>query len=269
MMAQDMWPIFAVYASSMIASVIGLRARVPENTCAGVIVALAMVHIIPEGQKDAAALDLAYPMDTWCIIIGIMMVFALDSMITAADNADGVCIVCRNIATSTESLDSIDVEAHYTKPLLQPLKHNDNTADLWTWVLEAACASHSIFIGMSLHLEGMDSTPLAIALCFHQAFEGIAMASWFSPNKSVVNSVILITISSLLTPIGIVIGMFVVQSDSACMLYWSAIVECVSGGVMIYVALKKMLKTHAVKRKRGIAEFVLGSTLMSALAIWT
>ena len=272
------WPIFAIFASGLIASLVGLRlVRTPRNFNAGVALALAIVHVISESHDRAAELELAYPLDSWCVVGGVVLALAVDSFLEKHRREEEpphhVCVLCRDMSTSTQEDVETGGDNRPSYELLKPLLLTANKRSprrphqAWGWILEAACASHSVLVGIALAQGGCDVT-LTIALCFHQAIEGIAMSSWLSDSvdASLASSLLATVAFALMAPIGIVVQQQLQQRVDAP--YASVVLDGLSGGFMIYAAMTKMVENENTGAARCVVEFVVGAALMSALALW-
>ncbi|TIA72434.1 hypothetical protein E3P92_02317 [Wallemia ichthyophaga] len=151
-------------------------------------------------------------------------------------------------------------------------------------LLEIGIVFHSVMIGVSLGATGGDQfVPFLIAIVFHQLFEGLALGSrvcflifktWHK-----MKVFIMAVCFSLITPIGIAIGIGVHESyspNSKSALLALGILNGLSAGVLIYAALVELIANDWFKSPEmrssgvfktclGITMLLLGSLLMAVL----
>lgn len=112
---------------------------------------------------------------------------------------------------------------------------------------ECGIIFHSIFIGITLGITSDPDTAkaLAVALCFHQACEGMALGATFvKAEYSLLKYTILGMIFVLVTPIGVAIGIGVgsaYQSESQLALGFEGAFDSLSAGILIYNAIADLI----------------------------
>ncbi|OQS03015.1 glutathione S-transferase C-terminal domain-containing protein, partial [Thraustotheca clavata] len=148
-------------------------------------------------------------------------------------------------------------------------------------LFEFGVAIHSVIIGLNLGVvSGSTFTTLLTAICFHQFFEGVAVASSAVLAFSNVKPALLTVLGySLTTPLGIIIGIGIsttYSSTSNTSLWVQGILDAISGGVLIYTGVVELLTNeytnnrefHSKARgKRVVTYFfvAMGSCAMSIL----
>ena len=148
-------------------------------------------------------------------------------------------------------------------------------------VLEIGIAFHSIIIGIALSVEtgATKFHALLIAICFHQLFEGFALGASMQGARivSFLHLGIMMSIFSLATPIGQVIGLGVLEmydEESSTALQTQGIFNSFSGGILIYMALVDLIGEDFKKAYDGnlrywmILALCTGFGFMSIIAIW-
>lgn len=153
-------------------------------------------------------------------------------------------------------------------------------------VLEVGIVLHSLFIGLSLATSGDDGVALAIAIVFHQFFEGLGLGARLSsvkwPRKQAKVPALLALLYAMTTPFGILIGMLVSSSydaDSTTALLATGICDALSAGILLYTGLVELLANEVVNAedlgtapKKDIliafSSIVGGCIAMAVLAIW-
>ncbi|XP_044956467.1 zinc transporter 10-like [Hordeum vulgare subsp. vulgare] len=150
-------------------------------------------------------------------------------------------------------------------------------------ILEMGIVSHSVIIGLSLGVSQSPCTikPLVAALSFHQFFEGFALGGCISEAQFKSFSALLMAFFfAITTPVGITVGAGIASfynANSPRALVVEGILDSVSSGILIYMALVDLIAADFLSRKMScnprlqvcsyVALFV-GAIAMSSLAIW-
>ena len=130
-----------------------------------------------------------------------------------------------------------------------------------------------------------EAISLMVALIFHQSLEGIGLGSVVVKARfSMIKSVIMITTYSLMTPLGIAIGMAIAVTydpETTVALTVQGVLNCISGGLLLYISLVQLIAedfTHTDLRRpagQGVLFWLaaygalsLGAASMAIIAIW-
>ncbi|KAF8688001.1 hypothetical protein HU200_042487 [Digitaria exilis] len=150
-------------------------------------------------------------------------------------------------------------------------------------VLELGIIVHSVIIGMSLGASESPNTirPLVAALTFHQFFEGIGLGGCIVQARFRLRSVVTMALFfSLTTPVGVVIGIGISSAyneNSPKALVTEGILTAAAAGILNYMALVDLLAEDFMNprvQNNGKLQVILnvslllGTALMSMLAIW-
>ena len=150
-------------------------------------------------------------------------------------------------------------------------------------VSEVSICVHSVVIGLALGVTSSgEFTALFIAILFHQLLEGVALGSNASEAGFNTRAIlVLASIYSVTTPVGIAIGIGVRESlntNSPTLLMTTGILDAIAAGALIFLALGDMnaCKTQAEwlrEQKVGIqlacfASFFLGAAALLVIALW-
>ncbi|XP_042454610.1 zinc transporter 7-like [Zingiber officinale] len=150
-------------------------------------------------------------------------------------------------------------------------------------ILEMGIISHSMIIGLSLGVSRSPCTirPLVAALSFHQFFEGFALGGCISQAQfSHLASALMACFFAITTPAGIAAGAGVASSfnsNSPRALVVEGLLDSVSAGILIYMALVDLIAADLLSRRWNgnarlqVASYValfVGAGAMSILAIW-
>ncbi|KAJ6843695.1 zinc transporter 4, chloroplastic-like [Iris pallida] len=150
-------------------------------------------------------------------------------------------------------------------------------------ILELGIVSHSVIIGLSLGVSHSPCTirPLVAALSFHQFFEGFALGGCISQAQfKNLSATLMAFFFAITTPMGIAVGMgisSVYNANSRKALVVEGILDSVSAGILIYMALVDLIAADFLSRRMSsnvrlqVASYMalfLGALSMSTLAIW-
>jgi len=176
-------------------------------------------------------------------------------------------------------------------------------------ILELGIVSHSVIIGLSLGVSQSPCTirPLVAALSFHQFFEGFALGGcisqvWTTQNNNPImnfrinptdcrrwslqaqfknlSATLMACFFAITTPMGIAVGAgisSVYNANSPRALVVEGILDSISAGILIYMALVDLIAADFLSRRMScnirlqVASYMalfLGALSMSSLAIW-
>ncbi|KAK8955302.1 hypothetical protein KSP40_PGU020981 [Platanthera guangdongensis] len=150
-------------------------------------------------------------------------------------------------------------------------------------ILELGIVSHSVIIGLSLGVSQSPCTirPLIAALSFHQFFEGFALGGCISQAQfKNVAATIMACFFAITTPAGVGLGTALAaqyNASSARALVVEGILDSVSAGILIYMALVDLIAADFLSRRMSCnfrmqvasyAALFLGAASMSTLAVW-
>jgi zinc transporter 1/2/3 len=231
----------------------------------GVILAVACTHLIPEVVEAFGEIGMEYPLGLALILIGYILILFLEKVIFQHDHAhDRVPVNNKSHQKSLiEEEDEPDIESHKKNSIITPI------------VLTIALSIHSLFEGIIL---GVQSDPsgtvsLMIAILLHKPIEtlfvGIVMVKEHVPMKMFI---VLATIVCVATPIGIGIGLLIVDSDAPDLLF--AIFGALAAGSFIYIATTEIIaeefqnSPNARIRWRKFIALILGAAIILIFRIW-
>ena len=165
-------------------------------------------------------------------------------------------------------------------------QNNAQQHKISTYLLEFGIALHSVLIGITLGVTSESFIPLLIALSFHQFFEGVALGAQIArvDRMSLRSALSMVLFFAVTTPIGIVIGigiqMRTYNPKSVAALLVNGILDSVSAGILIYVALVNLIAVemgpsatsfHALKTRLKLVYFLAlysGAGAMALLGLW-
>lgn len=146
---------------------------------------------------------------------------------------------------------------------------------LTTYILEIGIATHSVIIGLTMGVaRGSEVRSLAVALVFHQFFEGLALStvvleSHFEKQFVAIGMVLFYTLT---TPFGVALGIGlseVYNGNGQSALLTQGILDSLSAGILAYDALVNIIFMHfsapALRMQSDFAQFMqLGSLWLGA-----
>jgi zinc transporter 1/2/3 len=290
---------------------------------AGIILSLSLVHIVPDSINDLNVID--YPLGGTMILIGVMFLVIIENLshsILSKDKDDNLiehnsstvcdmehnnqiehkksehnhtCINNLNPSFANNLVAKFDYEAKPEGYIKVP--GNKNTSIVILYIFEFACVFHSFIIGLSLGLitDQDNIKKLMVALLFHQMVEGLSLGSMIlSSNAQKVKTFIFIASYSLMTPLGISIGLIIDKTslsrsydengnlDQDLNKNWVIIRGCflgISAGMLIYISLIQIIMEELSKEKLHIKSALLqktcmyismliGASVMCVIALW-
>jgi zinc transporter 1/2/3 len=151
--------------------------------------------------------------------------------------------------------------------------------------MELGCIFHSFIIGLSAGVITDDRNLVItylVALTFHQSLEALALGSVLVlvQGFSTVKRLVMILTYSLMTPLGVAVGILISESydgESRTAVAVQGSLNAVSGGMLLYIAMYNLLGEEFsrtdVAHRRGLqwglfGAVLLGVTCMAVLAIW-
>ena len=177
---------------------------------------------------------------------------------------------------------AVNTAANAPLPTMQ--SQGDVRYKITAYMFELACVIHSVLIGVALGVTVSDRSQvvaLLVVLIFHQALEGVGLGSTvvragFSLHKSY----FMIGLYSITTPIGIAIGIgvsSVYDPDSLTAKVVEGVLDSVSGGLMLYIAMVQLIAEDFSKSQQGkvwvrVAShfgLIIGAASFAVFAIWT
>lgn len=277
--------LFAMLLVTWVTPLIPLRFQADENSMApflikafgaGIVLATAFVHILPEAAEAFEDECLGAPDFPFAFVIA-----AFACVVTFALEHSLVTVIHRKSVERMSAPILLERGSSFRRDSCADPERSKSVAAASSLVLEAGLIFHSLFIGIDLGVQDKpsDALGLAVALMVHQAFEGLALGSVLvSANTPWKTHLKYATAFALTTPIGIAIGIGIASSsspNSPANLLVQGIFDSISGGILMTVALLDLLhptfesvpsRPHALGY--GLLAVALGVGAMSVLALW-
>lgn len=189
-----------------------------------------------------------------------------------------------HLGHAREHTDNADVDPHWTERGILPETYSAQLTAIF--ILEFGVIFHSIFIGLTLAVSGVEFRTLYVVLVFHQTFEGLGLGSRLSsvpwPKSKRWTPYLLAIGYGVSTPIAIAIGLGVRKSyppGSQTTLIVNGIFDSISAGILIYTGLVElmahefmfspyMLKAPIKVVLSAFGLMCLGAGLMALLGKW-
>ncbi|CAL4901253.1 unnamed protein product [Urochloa decumbens] len=268
---------------------------------AGVILATAFVHILPDAFDKLGSPCLAdhgpwqkFPFTGLIAMLAAIATLVVDTIATgyfqrAHANKTAAVAISGDVEASEHAHGGGHGHAHgVVSSLMASTSDADGGAQLVrhrviAQVLELGIIVHSVIIGMSVGASESPSTirPLVAALTFHQFFEGIGLGGCIVQAKFRLKSVVTMALFfSLTTPVGVVIGIGISSTyneNSPRALIIEGVLNAAAAGILNYMALVDLLAEDFMNprvQNNGRLQVIVnvsllvGTALMSMLAIW-
>ncbi|CAN6249649.1 unnamed protein product [Urochloa humidicola] len=259
---------------------------------AGVILATAFVHILPDAFEKLGSPCLVdgpwkkFPFAGLVAMLAAIATLVVDTIATSYFQ--------RAHARSAAAVGDLETPVHahgehgHSHGMTALIVNTDDGAQLIrhrviSQVLELGIIVHSVIIGMSLGASESPSTirPLLAALTFHQFFEGIGLGGCIVQARFRLRSVVTMALFfSLTTPVGVAIGIGISSAyneNSPKALITEGVLTAAAAGILNYMALVDLLAedfmNSRVQKNWKLqvilsVSLLLGTALMSILAIW-
>ncbi|KAM5586871.1 zinc transporter 1-like [Rosa sericea] len=256
---------------------------------AGVILATAFIHILPEAFATLTSPCLEenpwgrFPFTGFLCMMSAIGTLMVDAMATGYYKKSS--LKSTQVRMDEESRAGTDAtqgsnaqDSQELRSLSELFRHR-----VIAQVLELGILVHSVIIGISVGATHDTDTikPLLVALSFHQFFEGISLGGCISQAQfKSLSEAIMAAFFSLTTPIGIAIGIGISNVDSETSptaLIVQGTLNSAAAGILIYMALIDLLAADFMSpRMQGNMRIQLGSYIslllgtgcMSLLAKW-
>ncbi|OLY77885.1 Zinc transporter 5 [Smittium mucronatum] len=274
----------------------------------GVILSTAMIHIYPPANdylNDPCIAGRLGNYEGWPGVIFMLAIFFMHAteyiltskLVHSHENETGYAVKPNSGGVENDP-DNFAVHTSHTHVHGASLGGGKLTKDmLSTYLLEFCVAMHSVTVGLTMGLTPKDGTfILCAAISFHQLFEGFAIGDRLSRLNNDVSSLDTVSTSvkakkspmflgailyMFATPLGQGIGMAVhsaFSSKSPSYLITLGVLEAISAGVLVYVALVNLmaeefstLKFRSLSRTLQIYSFVamyFGAAVMAVIGKW-
>ncbi|KAL5314525.1 hypothetical protein ACEPPN_017165 [Leptodophora sp. 'Broadleaf-Isolate-01'] len=263
----------------------------------GIIISTAFVHLLTHAEMQFANEclgPLVYEGTTTAIAMaGVLLSFFVEyigNRLVARRNACAVPAVDSEQFSETSPKGSTHSAPSPPDTSIAALGHAHSNAmhpesHFSVAVMESGIVFHSILIGITLNVTPNSYfTTLFIVILFHQMFEGLALGTRIAALKSstsFLTKILMAGIFTLITPIGMAIGVGVLQhfngNDPATIVSIGTL-DALSAGILLWVGLVEMLAhdwmwgdmagAGLMKVFVGGFSLVAGLVLMSVLGKW-
>ncbi|KAG6507007.1 hypothetical protein ZIOFF_032342 [Zingiber officinale] len=253
---------------------------VVKSFAAGVILATAFIHILPDAFEGLSSPCLdpipwqSFPFAGFAAMMAAIGTLMIDTIATGyftrVHTQGRAAAVAESIAAGEAEKGATDIDVVDVEGMMYHM-HTHTTH------------GHSHAVGISLGVSNSPSTlkPLLVALIFHQFLEGMGLGGCIAQARFKVRSMLTMGLFfSLTTPAGVVIGIgisSVYNENSPSSLITQGILDSVAAGILIYMALVDLLaadfmnpKVQSNVKLQVMINFalLLGAGLMSLLAKW-
>uniref|UniRef100_A0A3Q3JGG2 Solute carrier family 39 member 1 n=1 Tax=Monopterus albus TaxID=43700 RepID=A0A3Q3JGG2_MONAL len=242
----------------------------------GVFLAACLLDIIPDYLSDInSELDTSFPFPEFIIAVGFFMVLIMEKIV----------LNCRETAGSEEERSPLMPDdrnrhshGHGPSPDLESSGHHVHVdfqahSPFRSFMLFLSLSLHSVFEGLAIGLQNTDSKVLeiCIAILVHKSI------IVFSLSLKLVQSAVrpswvasYIIVFALMTPIGIAIGISVIEAQLTAGALIQVILEGLAAGTFVYITFLEILP-HELnspgKQLLKVLFILLGFSIMAALTL--
>lgn len=140
------------------------------------------------------------------------------------------------------------VATYITEAEVHALASSSSSETIKAHIMEAGIATHSLLVGVAFGmLSSLESAKgLAVALTVHQLCEGFAMGPViYRGARTFLHAMMLVTVFAFSTPLGVFIGMALSWSSGGRVgqgtVFVQGVLSCVAAGLLLYVGLVEFL----------------------------
>ncbi|CAN2387303.1 ZIP Zinc transporter [Pristimantis euphronides] len=257
-----------------------------SSFAAGIFLGACLLHVVSDALTDIAT-ELSYinyPMGELILSLGFFFVLFVErvvlqiSMRFQNSNQDGLPLPTTSTSPDAKFSEKSDPPSEIAILPEDPHNHIHPTlyslSSFRSLILFCSLSIHSVFEGLAIGLQSKYASALqiAIAVLIHK---GIIV---FSLSLKLIQSMttpvwlaVYIVIFSLMSPIGITIGIVVTLKKSTVVSLVQAILEGISSGTFVYVTFLEILPSELYSGRKPLLRLffiVIGFTIMAVIAIW-
>lgn len=245
----------------------------------GVFLAACLLDVIPDylsdisAQLDAQKIETSFPLPEFIIAAGFFTVLILERIV----------LNCRELRGSQDEWAPLIADSrnghghgHGTSPELESSGHHVHVdfqahSPFRSFMLFLSLSLHSVFEGLAIGLQSTDSKVLeiCIAILVHKSI--IVFSLSVKLVQSAVRPLwvcIYIGVFALMSPVGIAIGISVVEAELTAGALIQAVLEGLAAGTFVYITFLEILP-HELnspgKQLLKVLFILLGFTVMAAL----
>lgn len=275
--------------------------RIFKALSSGVILSLALVHVLPHASHDLEGLWTAYPpLAGACSIAGVLVMLITDHCLMAfldphcCDATATTSCDAKQAGAGRDSGDSKHVHSHVclhtaaATVMTSESSHGKNRGhyQVSAYLMELGCIFHSVLIGIGLGVVVDGKTTVVIlmaAISVHQLLEGIGLGSVIVTARfGRAKSLAMVLAYAATTPLGIAIGIILssnyIDPASTAARAVQGSLNGVASGMLLYIAVIHLLAedfsssaSQATKSGTKLAMLLAlaaGAAGMCVLAIW-
>ncbi|OEL15643.1 Zinc transporter 5 [Dichanthelium oligosanthes] len=256
---------------------------------AGVILATAFVHILPDAFDKLGSPCLVdgpwqkFPFTGLIAMLAAIATLVVDTIATGyfqRAHANKAAAVVGDVEASDHAHGGHGHAHGVVVSVMASASNDDGGTQLIrhrviAQVLELGIIVHSVIIGMSLGASESPSTirPLVAALTFHQFFEGMGLGGCIVQAKFRLKSMVTMALFfSLTTPVGVVIGIGISSNyneNSPKALIIEGVLNAAAAGILNYMALVDLLAEDFMNprvQSNGRLQVIINVSLLANLA---
>uniref|UniRef100_A0A8C5WEN7 Solute carrier family 39 member 2 n=1 Tax=Leptobrachium leishanense TaxID=445787 RepID=A0A8C5WEN7_9ANUR len=260
-----------------------------SSFAAGIFLGACLIHVVADSLSDIAS-ELSYidyPMGELILSLGFFLVLLIERFVLHCCHKQHIPnndVVALPEIPSIQSTPRTDYQENQEFPsridVTEMELHNHihpnvySHASFRSLILFCSLSIHSVFEGLAIGLQSSYSSALeiAIAVLIHKGIivfslslkllQSIAKRTWI---------IIYILAFSLMSPIGIIIGIIVTLEKSTTVTMVQAILSGIASGTFVYVTFLEILPQELNTSEKPLLKvlfIVIGFAVMAIIAIW-
>ncbi|CAH2294799.1 zinc transporter ZIP2 [Pelobates cultripes] len=258
-----------------------------SSFAAGIFLGACLLHVVADSLTDIAS-ELSYinyPMGELILSLGFFLVLFIERFVLYCCNnhqnpSHDVMPLPEMPSTPTADYQEKQDMSSEINVTVQEEPHNHihpniySHASFRSLILFCSLSIHSVFEGLAIGLQSSYSSALeiSIAVLIHKGIivfslslkllQSLSQRTWL---------VVYIVVFSLMSPIGITIGIIVTLEKSAIVTMVQAILGGIASGTFVYVTFLEILPQELNTSDKPLLKvlfIVIGFTVMAVIAIW-
>ncbi|KAM9329167.1 zinc transporter ZIP2 [Gastrophryne carolinensis] len=255
-----------------------------SSFAAGIFLGACLLHLVASFLSDVAVVlsYINYPMGELILSLGFFLVLLIERIVLQISQCsrstaqDGVPLPSTPSSTESEYQEKTDFSSEIPPedPHNHVHPHMYSHSSFRSFILFCSLSIHSVFAGLAIGLQSNYSTALQIAIAV-LVHKGIIV---FSLSLKLIQSmtrplwlVIYIMAFSLMTPIGITIGIIITLNKTSVVTLAQVVLEGIASGTFVYVTFLEILPQELNSEERPLLKvffMLIGFTVMAVVAIW-
>ncbi|KAE8633929.1 hypothetical protein XENTR_v10002153 [Xenopus tropicalis] len=279
-------PFFSWFLKSSVKGTYQLVICLISSFAAGTFLGACLLHVVAEALSSIATelSYIAYPMGELILSLGFFFVLFIERIVlqfcyhSQPQQLDGSPVPATQNSPEANSTEKQEHPEEINNAA--EVSHNHIHVNLHSYssfrslILFLSLSVHSVFEGLAIGLQSNYSSALqiAIAVLIHKGVIVFSLSLKLTQSKTRPLWLLVYVITlSLMSPIGITIGIIVTLKKTTIITLVQAVLEGIASGTFVYVTFLEILPQELNTAEKPLLKLLfiaLGFTAMAVIAIW-